>query len=142
MRPFASAAVAARFDAYPPRVRRKLLALRELVFRTAANTAGAGELEESLKWGEPAYSTRNNSGSTVRIDWKKKDPLHCAMYFHCRTNLVQSFRTMFGDEFRFEGNRALLLPMDDVVPQDSLAVCIAAALTYHLKKRCDGRRAR
>jgi hypothetical protein len=31
------------------------LALRELVLQVAATTEGVGELEESLKWGEPAY---------------------------------------------------------------------------------------
>jgi hypothetical protein len=135
MKPFLNAEVAAKFDAYPPDVRPKLLALRELVFQVAATAQGVGEIEESLKWGEPAYATRNKSSSAVRMDWKKKDPDHYAMYFNCQTNLVESFRTLFPDDFRFEGNRALVFSLDDKVPQDSLAMCIAASLTYHLKKR-------
>jgi hypothetical protein len=116
-------------------VRRKLLALRELVFRTAAATNGVGEIEETLKWGEPAYVTKNKSGSTVRMDWKKSDPDHYALYFHCQTNLVDTFRTLFPHDFKFEGNRALVFPLESDVPQDSLAMCIAASLTYHLKTR-------
>ena len=138
MKPFSNAEVAAKFNAYPPNVRPKLLALRELVFRTAGHAEGIGEIEESLKWGEPAYITRNKSGSTVRIDWKRKDPDHYAMYFNCQTNLVETFRTMFPNDFRFEGNRALVFLLEDKIPQDSLSFCIAASLTYHLKKRSAG----
>lgn len=135
MKPFANAEVAAKFNAYPPNVRPKLLALRELVFQAAATAEGAGEIEESLKWGEPAYGTRSRIGSTVRMDWKKKDPNRYAMYFNCQTDLVESFRTMFPNDFKFEGNRALVFSLEEKVPKGSLALCIAASLTYHLKKR-------
>jgi hypothetical protein len=57
------------------------------------------------------------------------------MYFHCQTNLVETFRTLFPGEFRFEGQRAIVFELSDPVPADSLAFCIAAALTYHLKRR-------
>lgn len=91
MKPFENASVAAKFEACPPVVRRRLLALRELVFRTASSNPGVGEIEETLKWGEPAYVTKSGAGSTVRIDWKAKTPEQYAMYFHCKTNLVESF---------------------------------------------------
>ncbi|CAN5686667.1 DUF1801 domain-containing protein [soil metagenome] len=135
MKPFASPEVAAKFSGYPSHVRPKLLALRELIFQAAATAECAGEIEESLKWGEPAYATRNKSGSTVRIDWKKKDPDHFAMYFNCQTNLLETFRTIFPNDFKFEGNRALVFALEDKVPKDSLAMCIVASLTYHVKKR-------
>jgi hypothetical protein len=51
VKPFQNAAVARVFEAYPPRMRRKLLALRRLIFDTAASTEGVGKLEETLKWG-------------------------------------------------------------------------------------------
>jgi len=142
MRPFQRPEVAAKFAAYPPIVRRKLLALRELVFRTAECTDGVGEIEESLKWGEPAYATKNKSGSTLRMDWKKADPHHYAMYFHCQTHLVETFRAMFAQDFKFEGRRALVFSLTDELPQDALTVCVAASLTYHLKKKALGRAAR
>ena len=134
MRPFHDPAVAAKFEAYPPAVRRKLLALREIVFRTAAATPGVGEIVETLKWGEPAYVTKDKTGSTVRMDWKSKDPGHYAMYFHCQMNLVETFRALFPNDFRFEGNRALVFSMSEQVPAPALSVCVAASLTYHLKK--------
>jgi hypothetical protein len=133
MSPFKNASVAAKFASYPPVVRRKLLALRELVFRTARAHPEIGELEETLKWGEPAYVTTNGAGSTVRIDWKARTPNRYAMYFHCQTNLVESFRARFPNDFRFEGNRALLFEVAERIPLDALSACIAASLTYHLE---------
>jgi len=135
MRDFENDAVARIFDAYPASIRDRLLALRELVFDTAAATDGVGELEETLKWGEPAYVTaRRRSGSTIRIDWKQRDPSRYAIYFHCRTRLVETFRTHFPDTFEFEGNRAIVFQESDVLPTDPLRACIAMALTYHLRK--------
>ena len=135
MTPFASPEVAAKFAGYPPEARRRLLALRELVFRTAAETPGAGDIAESLKWGEPAYATKNRNGSPLRIDWKPKSPAQYAMYFQCQTTLVDTFRTLFPHDFGFEGNRALVFALQDKPPRDTLQLCIAAALTYHLNKR-------
>jgi Domain of unknown function (DU1801) len=135
MKPFENNAVAQAFNAYPPNMRIKLLVLRELIFQTAAATEGVGELEETLKWGEPAYVTsQSKSGSTVRIDWKKSKPSQYAMYFHCKTDLIENFRMIFPTEFKFEGNRAIIFHDSDIVPMDSLAACIAAALTYHRSK--------
>ena len=126
--------MARAFESYPRPMRRKLLALRALIFRTAASTDGVGELEETLKWGEPAYVTsQSKSGSTVRIGWKVSRPSEYAIYFHCQTNLVESFRAWFPRELRFEGNRAIVLGESDVVPSESLAICIATALTYRRK---------
>ena len=135
MKPFEHAAVAQVFSAYPSGMRRRLLVLRSLIFETAAAIDGVGKLEETLKWGEPAYVTsQSKSGSTIRIDWKKSKPSQYAIYFHCQTNLVETFRTLFPGEFKFEGNRAIVFNESDIVPTDSLAFCIAAALTYHRSK--------
>ncbi|TDM05442.1 MAG: hypothetical protein C4K60_11725 [Ideonella sp. MAG2] len=134
MRPFANPDVAAKFSGYPPQVRPKLLALRELVFRVAAMAQGVGEIEEQLKWGEPAYLTANKSGSTIRMDWKPKAPEQYAMYFNCQTTLVHTFKTMFPNDFRVEGNRALVFLLTETPPMDALAWCVSAALTYHLKR--------
>ena len=127
--------VAAAFDSYPPKFRRKLLALRRLILKTAKSTEGVGKIEETLKWGEPAYLTsESKSGSTIRIAWKRSKPTQYAMYFHCQTNLVELFRELFPDAFRFEGNRAIVFHEQDEVPVEELSFCIAAALTYHRTK--------
>ena len=135
MKPIQNPAVAAKFRCYPPSMRPKLMALRELILETAAKTAEVGEIEETLKWGEPAYLTsQSGSGSTIRIDWKKSRPESYAMYFNCKTNLVETFRTMFPNDFKYEGNRALVFEANAPISTDALRFCIAIALTYHRTK--------
>jgi Domain of unknown function (DU1801) len=127
------AGVQAVFDSYPPALRKQLLVLRQLILHTAASTQGVGEIEETLKWGEPAYvTTQTKSGSTVRLDCKK-DQARYAIYFNCNTTLVDTFRSMFPHTFEFEGNRALVFALKDALPTKELAFCIAMALTYHRK---------
>lgn len=128
--------VTAVLQGYPPVHRRKLLQIRKLIFETARKTEGVGKLEETLKWGEPAYLTsETGSGTTIRMAWKKSAPEQCAVHFHCQTSLVSTFREMFGDCFRFEGNRSIVFLRDDVVPKEQLSSCIALALTYHKNKQ-------
>jgi Domain of unknown function (DU1801) len=136
VRPSQTPAVKTVFDSFPPEIREKLFALRALIFETAASIAGVGELEESLKWGEPAYSTpQSKSGSPIRIAFKAARPNEYAMYFICHTNLVDKFRTAFPHDLNFEGNRAIVFQVTDKVPVKELQWCIAAALTYHKDKR-------
>ena len=131
-----NADVAAVFDRYPERMREKLLFLRRLIIETAATTDGVGGLEETLKWGEPSYLTpQTKSGSTVRIDWKKKKEDEYAMYFKCTTTLVESFREKYPTEFKYGGNRSIIFNEEDEVPVEELKDCIAMALTYHLRKK-------
>ena len=126
--------VAAVFQSYPRKMREKLLLLRQLILETAAMTEGVGELEETLKWGEPSYLTpETKSGSTVRIDWKEKKG-HYAIYFKCTTNLVPTFKQKYPSTFEYEGTRAIIFLENDEVPVKELRDCISLALTYHLKK--------
>lgn len=135
MEPFQNSQVEAKFAAYPTPIRSRLLALRSLILRTAAATQGVGRLDETLKWGEPAYVTaESGAGSTIRIDWKQSKPTEYAMYFNCNTTLVDTFRSLFPNDFSFEGNRALVFRENETLPEGTLAFCIAAALTYHLRK--------
>lgn len=134
-RHFTNAAVAQVFAAWPAPVRRKLLAVRELIFKTAEQLPQVGALEETLKWGEPAYLTpHSKSGSTIRLSWKKAAPNQFGIYFHCQTSLVDTFRTLFPEGLKFEGNRAILFDQAQPLPEDALRMCIGQALTYHLTK--------
>ncbi len=129
-RKFGDPAVAAIFAGYSVNVRRKLLVLRQLIFDTASAIEGVGELEETLRWGEPSYLTaQTRSGSMVRINAKGLEGRY-AMYFHCQTNLVETFRDRYADKFTFE-NRAIVFENGDAVPVKELRHCIALALTYH-----------
>ncbi|GAB3252954.1 DUF1801 domain-containing protein [Chitinimonas naiadis] len=141
MTPFHQAAVEQVFAAYPPAIRQQLLTLRELIFDTAQAKTEVDRIEETLKWGEPAYLTpETHSGSTIRLGWKLSAPSEYAIYFHCQTRLVETFRTLFPKDFRFEGNRALRFGDQDTVSLDALRFCIAAALTYHIQPSASVRR--
>src|SRR6201999_4627253 len=114
---FSDPAVDAVFSAYPKPLRAKLLALRRLIFDTARTTKGVGALQETLKWGQPSYLTpETKSGSTIRIDAIKSDADRYAVYFHCQTNLVETFRELYPDEFDFGGNRCIILDAADKPP--------------------------
>jgi Domain of unknown function (DU1801) len=133
------AAVDAVFRAYPPPLRKKLAAVRRLILDTARKMEGVGAIEETLKWGQPSFLTsQSGSGSMIRIDSLKSDPQRYALYFHCRTNLVSTFRNIYPEIFRYEGNRAIILRGDDALPEEPLRHCIALALTYHRDKRRSG----
>jgi hypothetical protein len=128
-------AVEAAFNACPKPVKAKLLALRRLILDTAKLTKGVGALEETLKWGQPSYLTpETKSGSTIRIDQVKPEAGQVAVYFHCQTNLVETFRELY-PELSFGGNRSILLNTDGKLPETALRHCVALALTYHLNKR-------
>ena len=128
--------VARKFDTYPDHVKSKLEELRDLIFEVASYTDGVGEIEETLKWGEPAYLTsETKSGTTIRIDWKEKHPEQYAVYVNCRTSLIDSFNSLFPGIFSFEGNRAVVFSIYENLPREELGVCLQMALTYHKSKQ-------
>ncbi|CAH1218642.1 hypothetical protein PAECIP111891_04767 [Paenibacillus allorhizoplanae] len=124
--------VAAVFEHYPEHIQQQMWFLRELILDTATETEGVDTVEETLKWGEPSYLAKN--GSTIRIDWKKSSPHQYAMYFNCNTMLVDTFKELFRDKFKFEGNRAIVFDENDEIPVDELKQCISSSLTYHTRK--------
>lgn len=119
-------------DGYPPPIRERVLEIRKLIIKAAEELDDVDSLTEDLKWGEPSYLTK--TGSTVRVGWKAANPDHYAVYFHCQTTLVDTFRQVFPDTFTFEGNRAIVFHVDDVIPENELKLCISAALQYHRVK--------
>jgi Domain of unknown function (DU1801) len=129
-------AVDAVFGAYPKPLKARLLALRRLILDTAAATKGVGALQETLRWGQPSYLTATTkSGSTIRIDRVKASVNQYAVYFHCQTDLVATFRELYPKELTTAGNRAIIFSADDDIPEAALRHCLGLALTYHLRKR-------
>ncbi|OED38433.1 hypothetical protein AB833_19840 [Chromatiales bacterium (ex Bugula neritina AB1)] len=127
-----NAEVAAVYQSLPVAKRKKLLQLRDLIFETAADNPELGEVEESLKWGEPSYVTPK--GSAVRLAWQSKKPDCYGLYFHCQSNLIETFRELYPDELTFDGKRAIVFHEKDVVPVEIVRHCIFLALNYHKLK--------
>ncbi len=107
-----------------------------MIFDTGASTEGVGELEETLKWGQPSYLTaQSKSGSTIRIDRVKSTEDRYAVYFHCQSRLVPTFRELYPDSFTYDGSRAIVFSCGDEIPEEELRHCLALALTYHRRKK-------
>ena len=120
------------FNNYPESMRKKLMFLRQLILETSSEIEGVNPLEETLKWGEPSYLTKD--GSTIRMDWKKANPEQYVIYFQCKTKLVDTFKELYRDVFKFEGNRAIIFSEADEIPVKELKHCVALSLTYHNRK--------
>lgn len=128
--------VAAVFDSYPQNVKTKLLFLRQLIFDTAASIEGIGEIEETLKWGEPSYLTpKSKSGSTIRVAWKESQKDQYSIFFKCTANIVPAFKDRYPKKFKYGGNRSIDFKLGDKIPIKELKQCIAIALTYHRNKK-------
>jgi hypothetical protein len=123
-----------KFDSYPDGVAILLHRIRTLILETAAE-AGIESVEETLKWGEPSYLTKN--GSTIRFDYKAKSPEQYCIYFNCKTTLVETFRALYGDLFSYDGSRALIfktaLKGEDLCEVE-LKNCLLMSLTYKKRK--------
>jgi len=133
--PFENPEVMFLFDNYPTNIQPKLMDLRELIFAVASDIEGVGQLEETLKWGQPSYLTpETRSGSTIRIDKIKQKPHHYAMYLNCQTTLVETFRELY-PSLEYEGNRAIIFDSTKPLPIEAIKDCIAMALAYHLRKK-------
>ena len=131
MQPFTDPAVEAVFSGYPDHVQPRILELRAAILDVASDLQQVGALDESLKWGEPAYRPRGRRvGTTVRIDWKPATPDRCALYVSCQTPLIEIASELFPGAFAgIEGRRAVQIALDEPVPTEALRTCIALALT-------------
>ena len=128
--PFEDPNVERVFGGYPGEARQGLLELRDLIFDVATHTAVVGRIQETLKWGQPAYLTpETKSGSTIRLGIPKTGGF--AIYTHCQTSIISDFRSLFPDDFVYEGNRAIHFVSSDNLPADKLKLLISSALTYH-----------
>jgi len=123
--------IAEKVDHYPKTVQSKFYEIRSLIFEIAKENE-LGEVEETLKWGQPSYLCK--SGSTVRIDWQPKNKDSIDVFFNCKTTLVETFKEIFRDELTYKGNRVIVLSLAESIPKE-LETCILMALNYHKLKK-------
>ena len=130
MIPFTNQNIADIFTNYEEPFKSSLLEIREVIFQVAKKLDGVGEITESLKWGQPTYSTlHTKSGTPIRID--KFDDKNIGIFFHCQTTLIEQFREIFAQKLKFSDNRAILLDPTKPLPLSELEFCISSALVYH-----------
>lgn len=127
MTPFNDPAVEAAFNAFPQSTRTGVLALRDLVLETAGSLPKAQPLQETLRWGQPAYLAPK--GSTIRLGGHKAASF--ALFVHCQSRLMGDFTSTFPGEDRIDGNRAILFDDPGQIDNTRHGWLIARALTYH-----------
>jgi len=127
---FSDPSVKAAFEDYPQLIRGSLEDLRETILEVGDLIHGAGAIEESLKWGQPAYrAKRPGVGTTVRIGTQAAGTEY-ALFVHCQTTLIDDFKALYRNRLKFVDNRALVFAVGEVPPMEPLKHCIALALTY------------
>lgn len=127
--------VAAVFAEFAPALRDRLMEIRALIRRSAADTQGVGPLTETLKWGQPAYLTEHSkSGVTLRLGAVRDRPDLAGVFVTCSSRIVDRFRAE-APALDYGGDRAIHLPLDAPLPEADLSRCLKLALTYHWWKR-------
>lgn len=119
---------------YPGPIGDALLHLRRLILETAEQTKGAGEVEETLKWGQPSFLTvRPKTGTTIRIDRDTSGKGDIALFVSCQSSLVSEWRALY-PHLIFGGDRSVHFKLGSALPENELRHMISMALTYHIKK--------
>ena len=120
------------FESWPEPARSGLIRLRDLILAEAARLPEIGPVTEALRWGQPAFLTLDTgSACSLRLGLAKGRDF--ALFVHCRTDLIATFRAGPGAEARTEGTRAILFRDPAEIDDDALAFLIRRALTWHCR---------
>ncbi len=134
-REFQNTEVKSIFNTYPKTIRDKLLFFRELIFQIADELDEVGKIEETLKWENPSYLTHSpKSGTTIRLSKARASNDKCAISVHCQTSLVSEFKEIY-PELEYDGNRSIILNVNNEVSPLKIRHFIFSALTYHHRKK-------
>ncbi|WP_299270041.1 DUF1801 domain-containing protein [uncultured Psychrosphaera sp.] len=120
-----------KLSQYPANISTALNALRKLIY-SLVDELELGDIEETLKWGEPSFKVK--TGSPIRIDWKAATPDNYYLFFNCQTKLVDTFRELYSDVLEFQGNRAIVLTLNQPLEEAKIKHCLTLALTYQKVK--------
>lgn len=116
--------------AFPESTRLIAQELRSLVLEVADSLPEIDRLEETLKWGQPSYSS--SVGTPLRIGAHKSGD--CAIFTHCQSSVIGDFAAIHGDAFCIDGNRAVVFRAGEDLQPDLLRGFITHALTYKIKR--------
>lgn len=132
------AAILDQITRWPASAQLQLQSMRT-VFHNVAEAAEVGPLDESLKWGQPAWRPRSpRTGSTLRLNWSAADPARITAYVDCKTDLAAQMQLRFPDLSGNDGRRAL--HFDLLAPDaDSLWQLAFLTFTYHRAKHGSAR---
>ncbi len=121
-----------KLETYPDYVVKQMLLVREMIY-TQAELLNIYSIEETLKWGQISYLVKG--GSTIRLGYDASCEQSYSLYFNCKSLLVETFKTLYPDTFRYIGNRELQLLINQPLPEKELQHCLRMALSYHKLKK-------
>lgn len=109
------------------------------LFADVAREADVGPLEESLKWGQPAWRPLTpRMGSTLRMDWDAGQPGQLALFVDCKTDLAARMRDLYPELPGNDGQRKIVIDLAAPLPEQALAHLAEMTFGYHRAKRQRG----
>ena len=127
-------AVQTRIAQWPPAAQQAFETLRGICHNTATHHQ-LGPLEESLKWGQPAWRpVKPNTGSTLRVMWEETTPDLLNLYVGCKTDLAARMREIYPDLPQNDDRRHIALRLSDPLPVEALSHLASMTLAYHQSK--------
>lgn len=132
--PFASQRVEEAYNLSDTIAREGLLLLRDMIFETAQGRPEIGSIEETLRWGQPAYLTpQTKAGTTLRLGVSKF--ARFALFVHCQSRLIPEYLSAYPMWDRVDGTRAVLFDHATEIDPLRHGWLIEQALTYRLRKK-------
>ncbi|WP_299625755.1 hypothetical protein [uncultured Tateyamaria sp.] len=126
-----------RISRWPDPAQIRLQSMRAM-FHDVAQAADVGPLDESLKWGHPAWRPRRaRMGSTLRLHWSEGSPKSLIAFVDCKTNLAQQMQTRF-PEIPTDGRREIRLALDQD-HADAIWQLAYLTFTYHRARQAAAR---
>ena len=117
-----------KLQSWPTRAVQHAHVIRALFLQTAQDI-DAYNLEESLKWGEPAWRPKKG-GTTLRVAWSTKSPDELGLFVDCKSDLCARMQWDFPSTFRFVAPRAMYLQLDRNVPETAVTQLAQMAFRY------------
>jgi hypothetical protein len=132
MQPFTEPEVENIFLAYPEPLRSSLLEIREMIFAQAVLLNIP--ITETIRWWQASYiPVAKNTGTTIRID--TFGDTQVAIFFNCKTSIVQDIKNRFADQIQYSKNRAIVFNAEQALPTEIIKYAIQAGLTYFKQKK-------
>lgn len=119
--------VAPMVAAWPRLAQTQFTALR-LHILDQAQTANI-PVEETLKWGQPAFVPPRTIGTTLRIAPTSNQPGFMGLFVHCGTTIIEEIKALYPG--CYDGTRGLLWDMEQTWPAQAVDHLINRALRYH-----------
>lgn len=131
----APASLLDQISSWPDPAQKAAWACRTL-FHEIAKKNDLGPLDESLKWGQPAWRPRRpRTGSTLRMTWSATSTDTLAFFVDCKTDLAARMRDVYPDLTRNDGRRQLGVDLTAPLPEQAIAHLAQMTFTYHRTKR-------